>query len=294
MTEQARAASVLALALLRLDGVGRVAAGRLVERFGSAERLLQTPREQVLVRLPGVPRAAQLVERLLDPSFAEDLAAAAAELDRLASRQVAVLTVHHPDWPSGLRDLERAQRPVVLYAYGATRALQRLMVAFLAHPPLEAPAFEGAQAVIRALLRTDVCPVVGLQHGFDVVACKLAAGEGRPAVGVAASGLGRIPPSVRPAAAAMVRAGGLMLSSFPLEHGPFDHDDVERARLCAALADAVVMVGAPEGAAVWRAASWAQGQRPLYSTLEAPPKGMQSLSEGATLLQRLGRAGREE
>ena len=55
--------AVFALALLRLDGVGRVTAHRILEHFGSAETLRETPREQVRLRLRGVPRADETVAK---------------------------------------------------------------------------------------------------------------------------------------------------------------------------------------------------------------------------------------
>ena len=49
-----RPSPAFALALLSLDGVGRVTAHRLIERFASAEAVRGAPREQVLLRLRGV------------------------------------------------------------------------------------------------------------------------------------------------------------------------------------------------------------------------------------------------
>jgi DNA processing protein len=266
--------SSLALALLATEGAGRVAAGRLVERFGSYENLLATPREQVLTRLPGIPQAEALVSRLFDEAFQQRVAEAELEVRRLEERGIAVLTPRHPHWPGGTEDLERGRRPVVLYAFGDTAALRLPLVALLARPQLEVDAFERAQSLLRHLLGAGVAPVFGLQHGFDTVACKLAAGLGRPGVGVASSGLARIPGPLRPAAAALVRAGGVIISPFPMDHGPFPHDDVERAQLAAAISGATVLVGAPDGSPESRAFSWAgEHRRSLFSTLDEPPPG---------------------
>ena len=54
------------LALLSLDGVGRVTAHRLIEHFPTYDALRATPREQVLLRLKGLPHAERTVGLLFD------------------------------------------------------------------------------------------------------------------------------------------------------------------------------------------------------------------------------------
>ncbi len=268
------ASATLALALLRLDGVGRVTAGRLVERFPTLDALRATPREQVLLRLKGTPKAEALVSTLFEDAMADRIGEAEETLGRMADRRIAALTQHHPHWPAGLADLDRSDRPVVLYAFGDTAVLTRPAVALLARPPLDGPAFETAQALVRRLLEREVVPAVGLQHGFDTVVAKLAVGAGRAAVLVASAGLARVPGPMRPAASAAVKAGGLLLSPFPVEHGPFAHDDHERARVTAALARAVALFGAPEDAPERRALTWALAHdRPAFGadTEAGPP-----------------------
>lgn len=268
----ARTSAAFALALLRLDGVGRVTAGRLISRFPSLEAVRGTPREQVLLRLRGAPRLDDLVTRLFTPEFDEGIAQARQALDRMAERQITVLTEHHDHWPRGLESLDRSERPVVLYAFGDTALLVQPTVALLARPPLDEPGFEMAQTLVRRLLERGLVPASGLQSGFDTVVAKLAIGAQRPAVLVASAGLARVPPPMRPAAAAAVRAGGLLLSPFPVEHGPFDHDDVERARVLTALAKAAAFFGVPEGSPEARACTWAlDHDRPTFGT--APPEG---------------------
>jgi DNA processing protein len=274
MPTSSNESAVLALALLATEGVGRVSAGRLLERFPDADRLLATPREQILLRLPGIPGAEAIVRRLLDGDFAARLAEARSQVASLAERQVSLLTQHHPHWPSGLDDLARGDRPTVLYAYGQTALLRRPTVALLAQPPLEGAAFERAQGLIRFLLAHGAVPAAGLQHGFDIVLCKLAAAAASPAAAFAASGLARVPGAVRPAGAALANAGGVMVSSFAMDHGPFPHDDVERARVLAAAAHAVVFVGAPEGSAERRALAWAlEHGRPTFVMPESGQAG---------------------
>ena len=265
-----RSSSILALALLQLEGVGRVACGGLLSRFPDIEVLRSTPREQVRLRLPGIPGADVIVGRLFDESFDQVLQQAEESLADLEAKQVEVLTINHPHWPEGLTELPFSERPVVLYTYGRTALLKGPTVSFLALPPLEDEAYEPAQKLIRTLLAWGITPVCGLQNGFDTVTCKLAAANHSGAIAVISAGLSRAPSEMRPAAAGMTRTGGLLLSPFPMDHGPFPHDDNERARLMTALTGATVFVGADdEKSPERRALKWAvENDRPVFSLVK--------------------------
>ena len=261
-----------ALALLSLDGVGRVTAWRILERFGSAEAVRHAPREQVLLRLKGVAHADRTVDAIADPAFDDALDRARARTDALAGKRIAVLAPGADAWPAGLMDLPRADRPVVLYAFGDLGALRWPSLAVLASPPLDAGPFETVQAVARQTLAQGRGLVVGAAHGVDLALQKLSLAAGLPAVAVVGAGLARLAPSLRPGATALTRAGGLLVSPFDMTHGPFDHDDRERALVQAALGRAVCVAAPPPGSPEDRAASWAAGAgRPVALVPPAPP-----------------------
>ncbi len=261
-----------ALALLSLDGVGRVTGHRLLERFPSADAVRAAPREQVLLRLKGVARADRVVDAVCDPSFDDALATAGDRLAALAERQVQVLAPGADAWPPALDALDRADRPVVLYAFGDLKALAWPSLAVLAAAPLAAEPFERAQDVARAALGRGRGLIVGASHGVDLALQKLSLAAGVPAVAVVGAGLARLGRPMRPGATALTRAGGLLVSPFPMTHGPFDHDDRERALVQAALGRAVLAVAPPPGSSEDRAAGWAaEAGRPVALVPPAPP-----------------------
>lgn len=262
-------AAAFALALADLDGVGRVTVGRLLGHFGHYAGLRRYPREQVLARLKGTAHAARLVDQLHDEAaMAARLQAAADTLADLRRRQVAVVTCADPGWPSGVDALPTRHRPPLLYVFGDPALLQRPLVACFARPPLDDALFERAQAAVRHLLRQDVVPASGLAHGFDVVIHKLAAGADHPSVAVLNAGMGQLPGPMRPTASGLHRHGGALVSPFPLRHGPFEHDDKERALLLAALATACVFVDPPEDSPEALALNWArEAGRPVFGVL---------------------------
>lgn len=246
-----------ALALLRVDGVGRVTAHRLLAHFPTLAALLGTPREQVLLRIKGAPKAEALVGRLFDePAMMEHVSAARSEVEALGERGIAAFTSRDARWPAGLDALERGDRPVVLYVYGDADVLTRPAAALFARPPLPGPPFDVAQDLVRLLIAHEITPVAGAESGFDAVVHKLCAAAGHPSVLVANAGMAKVPKPMRPAVTAVVRAGGALVSPFPMEHGPFEHDDAERAVVSAALANASAFFAVPAGSHEDRALRW--------------------------------------
>ena len=288
MTDKPPVEVAFALALLDQEGVGRVTAHRLLERFPTHQTLLAYPHEQVLLRLKGAPHAERIVRRLFDrEAFGEALQKTGNELKSLAERHIRVIAKGHPHWPAGVTDLERPNRPVVLYAFGSTEALTRTSVAFHARPPVQGETFEAAQILARKLIGEGIPVACGAQTGFDVVMHKLCSAAGAPCVMVAWSGLARVDNQMRPSVAAAVKAGGVLISPFPTTHGPFDHDDAERVLLQTAIAGPNVFFAPREHTPEADALEWALGaNRPVFGVAGEDAEDVLHLPERVHALAR--------
>ncbi len=250
------ARTTFALALMGLDGVGRVTASRLLHHFGTLDTLRSYPREQVLSRLKGTPRAAELVERLVNPTaMQQPLAEAKAHLAELTRRRITLVTQGEADWPVALDALPRSERPVVLHLFGDPTVLSRPLAAFFAHPPLSPDAFEHAQALLLHLLENGIAPATGTATGFDIVMHKRATSgpAACPSLLVAPCGMARIASQMRPTVSLVAKAKGLLISPFPMQHGPFPHDDRERALVLAAVTDTAIFIEPKPDTANWAA-----------------------------------------
>ncbi len=280
-------AQLFALALRNLDGVGRVTASRLLERFPTYADLCRYPREQILHRIKGAPNAAALVDTLLDgAAMAEALSRAAEERTALQGRQVNLRTPADPDWPAGLPRLPRNERPLLLFLHGNARVLGLPAVALFGRPGLPEAAFERAQETVQQLVARGVVVLGGIQNGFDAVLHKIAALAPAPSIMVASCGLAKVAPPMRPVASQSLRAGGLLMSPFEMQHGPFEHDDRERARTMTTLARALVFfhpeLDAAERAALETARALALPLFAASATL-ADAEGIEHLSEPSSL-----------
>ena len=259
--------AAFALALLELEGVGRVTSHRLLERFTTYDALRAYPREQVLLRLKGAPHADRTVALLFDEkAFGTHLKNAEAHVATCEQRHVSVLAPGDPHWPTGVQALDRSARPVVLYAFGSTELLtaRPQPVALFGRAPVDPAAYESAHVLAQRLISEGLSIACGAAPGFDVPLHKLCAAASHPCVIVARAGLGKIDKPARPSVGAAVKAGGVLVSPFSPDHGPFEHDDVERARLQAALAGPSAFFVA-ESSPETRALHWAlEADRPVF------------------------------
>lgn len=259
-----------ALALLQQEGVGRVTAHKLLERFPTYDSLLATPREQVLLRLKGAPNAERTVKSLFDQDvFQDEIRQSSTEIRTLVGKHIQVIAEGHPHWPRGVHDLDRPNRPVVLYSFGSTDVLADTAVALHARAAVPESAFESAQLLARKLIAEGIPIACGAQTGFDVVLHKLSRSANARCVMVARCGLARVDNQARPSAAAAVKAGGVLISPFPPTHGPFDHDDAERVQLQTAIAGPSVFCDPREHTPEVHAIEWAiAAKRPVFGIVD--------------------------
>jgi DNA processing protein len=258
----------LALALEAMEGVGRITSNRILRSFHDYEDLLSCPHEQVLLRIKGVPNADKIVARLFDSGVMEGhLALADQALEQFSVRGIVLLTSRNASWPPGLNDLAPAHRPSMLYAYGNVTRLKTDAVAVFGRSPLPEEAFALAQHVVRQAAERKVTFVTGISDGFDVALHRVAAGRSTEAGGiiVASCGMSRLPPSLRPTVSTCVRAGGLFISPFSMQHGPFEHDDRDRACIQAAIATRAFFAAAAPRSPERHAMTWIAGNRPVWT-----------------------------
>ncbi|MDX1420923.1 MAG: DNA-processing protein DprA [Rubricoccaceae bacterium] len=279
-----------ALALLDLDGVGRVTAHRILGRFPTLDALRDCPREQLLLRLKGLPHAERTVGILHDDAaFGPHLDRASAAVAEMAARRIAVVVPGHPHWPAALDALPPGDRPVALYAFGDAARLAARPVALFGRAPLPADAFEASQGLAERLLAEGLPLACGADPGFDVALHKRSVAAGAGCVMVARTGLARIDGPARPSVAAAVKAGGVLVSPFPPTHGPFDHDDRERALVQAALAGPAAFFAPTEGSPEAKALGWAlEAGRPVFG-VEGDPAADAPLLHFSERVHRLAR-----
>lgn len=191
-------------------------------------------------------------------------------LSAQATRAVAavggwIATVLDDTYPPALFTLD--PRPPVLYVIGDSAAFEMRAVAIVGTRRASGYGMTTAGAIADDLARAGAVVVSGLALGIDGAAHRAAVAADGRTVAVLPSPLDRIyPPRHRPLAREIVARGGALITEVPIGAAVGRPDFARRNRIIAGLAEAVVVVEAPDrsGALLTAAAASAIG-RELYA-----------------------------
>jgi len=251
------------IALSLVPGIGPAGFARLVARHGSATAAWDagpTAFREVMRRSPG--RTADELDRFgrADP---RELARSVERVTESAGGTV--VTGLDEAFPPALLTLD--PRPPTLFVIGEQGAFHRRAVAVVGTRRASGYGMSVATEISDQLARAGVVVVSGLALGIDGAAHRAAIGVDAPTIAVLPSPIDRIyPPRHRPMARELLRAGGLLVSEIPIGAAVGRPDFARRNRIIAGLAEAVVVVEAPDrsGALMTAAAATAIG-RELYA-----------------------------
>lgn len=226
------------LALTLVSGVGPRVLTALLERFGSAERVLRATEAE----LETVPRVgSELSARIAAAARSQE---ADAEAERVAKHGVRLLPLGTPDYPVALAGVEDA--PHLLYCRGEVRLADANAVAIVGSRKCTPYGRRMAERIAGGLARAGVCVVSGLARGIDGAAHRAALSAGGRTLAVLANGLSRVYPPEHAELAVEVAAAGALLTESPMGMGPQAGLFPARNRVISGLSRVVLVVEAPE------------------------------------------------
>jgi DNA processing protein len=249
------------IALSLLPGMGPTGFAQLLRRHGSAAAAWHASDPAVADRQPDGPAAAAVAE--LRATGARQVARRLEERTQAAGGRI--ITGLDERYPLALRTLD--PRPPTLYVVGDDTAFERRAVAIVGTRRASAYGLTTATDLADELARAEVVVVSGLALGIDGASHRGALGAGGRTVAVLPSPIDRIyPPRHRGLAREIVRGGGALVSEVAIGTSVGRPDFARRNRIIAGLAEAVVVVEAPDrsGALLSAAAAVAIG-RELYA-----------------------------
>jgi len=249
------------IALSLVPGVGPAAFTQMLARYGSATDVWRAGPEALagLVRSHG-PSDEALSSMRGDPKgMARSVEAAT---HRSGGR---VVTWHEDDYPPALLTLD--PRPPTLYMAGDAQSFRERGVAVVGTRGASGYGLAVATEIGDELARAAVVVISGLALGVDGAAHRAAVAAGGRSIAVLPSPLDRIyPPRHRSLAREIVAGGGALVSEVATGASVGRPDFARRNRIIAGLAEAVVVIEAPDrsGALLTAAAAVAIG-RELYA-----------------------------
>jgi DNA processing protein len=215
------------LRIIRTDNVGPITFRQLLNRFGSAEAVLEA--------LPSLSRVAGVPTRIFSAAAAEDEIAAT---EKMGGR---IVGSGEPDYPPLLRYISAA--PPILTIAGGQRLDWSKTVGVVGARNASAAGQKMTRLLASELGAAGYVIVSGLARGIDAAAHGASLSTGT--VAALAGGLDRIYPDENiPLAEKIVAEGGAVLTEMPLGWEPRARDFPRRNRLISGLSLGVVVVEA--------------------------------------------------
>ena len=246
------------VALNMIPQMGPVRLRRLLDAFGSAEKILLARTDQ-LAAIDGITRP-------LSENIArwQDHADPSAELKKAADLGAHVITAQDDEYPSALREIH--DPPIVLYVRGRLTERDRHAVAVVGSRKATHYATECAKKLSFQIAYAGLTIVSGLARGIDTAAHQGAlAAKGRT-IAVIGSGLGCLYPPENAELAERIAVSGAVVSEFPIDTAPDRQTFPIRNRIVTGASFGVLVVeaGANSGALISANLAAEQG-RTLYA-----------------------------
>jgi DNA processing protein len=273
------------LRLCTAPGVGPARVSTLLDRFGSAERVLAAP-EEALRRVPGIGEAvARAVRAAAGP---EGRAKVDEVVDRLRRVGAVALTPDMEDFPEALRSIP--DPPFLLFACGDLTLARSPGLAVVG---TRTPTDYGRRATERLagdVARAGFTIVSGMARGIDTVAHTAAFEAGGSSIGVLGCGIDVVYPRENRPLFERMRREGLLLSEYTPGEPPLAGNFPRRNRLVSALGEGVLVVEMGERSGALHTVRYALDQGaevfavpgPIGSPLSAGTN--QLLKEGARVV----------
>ncbi|UCC74515.1 MAG: DNA-processing protein DprA [Gemmatimonadota bacterium] len=154
------------------------------------------------------------------------------------------LELDQPDYPEALRALP--QPPPVLHVQGRFELLTRPGIAVVGTRQHSAYGRDATVSLVVGLARAGYVIVSGMARGIDSIAHRTALDVGGETVAVLGTGIDVPYPREHTELFALIAARGCLVTEFPPGTPPLKYHFPQRNRLIAGLAQAVLVVEAPE------------------------------------------------
>ena len=266
------------LRLVRAENVGPVTFVRLIEQFGSVDRVLgASASEMVKVEGIGFKTAEQIAST-------RDKFDAAAELERAQKLGVWIINLEDSRYPTLLKQIY--DPPPVLYIKGTLTNSDNLGIAIVGSRRCSLYGQEQAGRFAHLLSAAGFTIYSGMARGIDTAAHKGAlAADGRT-IAVEGCGLANIFPPENKELFSLITQSGACISELPLNYEPLAENFPPRNRIIAGMTLGTIVVEAPlrSGALITTRVALEYNRE----VMAVPGKIDSPLSKGSNLLIKQG------
>ncbi len=226
-------------ALAGLDGLGPTGIKRIIEHFGSAARVFDAGRDQLIAsKLLTKSMVGQLSKKKGDLETIGDL------LEKSTPSGARFVSVSEPEYPEKLKNI--SDPPPFLYFKGSLDIFDGPSLAIVGSRRPTDYGRRMASRLAGELASTGVLIVSGLAFGIDAIAHQAALEAGAKTAAVFGCGLDYIYPPAHSTLASRIIESGCLLSEFPKGTRPERFNFPVRNRIISGLTDGVLVVEAAE------------------------------------------------
>lgn len=229
---------ISSIVLSRLKGIGSRTFKRLVDYFGSAQKVLNGQISKDIEEVCGTS-----ILRILDSIKREDFEKAVIEVEIAQKMNVNLIYYTSEEYPFLLRNIP--DPPAILYIKGRYPNNTNLLSVVGTRKPSSYGKYI-VEKIVRPIAKSDISIVSGFATGIDALSHKVAIEEGRYTLAVLGNGIDVIYPPENKKLYQEIQENGCIISEFPFGTQPSKYTFPLRNRVIAGLSYATLVVEAPE------------------------------------------------
>jgi len=226
------------LILNAISGLGEVRIGKLLEYFGSPEKILSADAQELSWHTFLPRRVAENIVHFPKERFLKE------EYELIRKHQITVVTAGDPEYPENLREIPDA--PLVLYVKGALKAEHRIAVGIVGSRRASFYGTSLAEKFAAELAQLGVTVVSGMAIGIDAAAHKGALKVKGETIAVLGNGLSHFYPPDNKKLFETISSSGAVVSEFPMAAEPRPKHFPRRNRIISGLSLGIVVVEASQ------------------------------------------------
>lgn len=253
------------LTLLDIPGVGRGRYYKLINKFGSPQRVLSASINE-LEKVPGIAHAtASEIVRYEDSDKISETVA------RIIQLGWNIYFSDSQDFPKKLSLIPEVDIPPVFYSLGKSIDFDKNMIAIVGARHASEQGRQFAYRLARELSQSGIIVVSGMAEGIDSFAHRGALDGGGETIAVWGNSLDIVYPPSNKELAEHIKENGIILSEYPPQTKPERTNFPERNRIISGLCEGVVVVeaGRKSGALITASEALKQG-RELFAVPGSP------------------------
>jgi len=216
------------LILLHCQGLGRATIRKLLDQFGSPEKILEQ----------GWNRQNNLLFDKWQITHNWEI-----DFEMAEKAGVGLISYCDASFPINLRSLPDS--PLLLYVKGKLTPPAACNLAIIGTRNATLYGKQTAEKIAQDIAASGVCVVSGLARGIDTAAHEGALKGGGTTIAVIGSGLSKIYPQENHSLAEKIGLSGAVISEFPMEMPPAKGLFPQRNRIVSGLADGICLIESP-------------------------------------------------